>query len=142
MANYNTKTRTNYFTVTDEDRYTELFGMLHSEDYIEDFTETKDEKILHGFGSYGDIDCYPYGYEEDGDNESDYDYFLKEIQKILPENEVFAITTIGNEKLCCVDAFVCMVSKDDIKSMDTNTWIEQTAKEMTHIPEFTTKYTY
>ena len=38
MANYTAASRTNYFRVTDEDKYSELFSNLTSEDIINDFT--------------------------------------------------------------------------------------------------------
>ena len=56
MANYMATARTNYFRVTDENRYSELFDKLYCEDSIEDFTENKDGIIYHGFGAYGSID--------------------------------------------------------------------------------------
>lgn len=49
MGNYYATRRTNYFTVTDEERCAELFNMLHANDCdIADFTETKDGKTHHG----------------------------------------------------------------------------------------------
>ena len=41
MADYTAVVRTNYFHVTDEEKYRELLGMLES-DYFVDFTEMKD----------------------------------------------------------------------------------------------------
>ena len=97
MANYECTTRTNYFRVTDEERYKELFGLLTAEMEIEDFTKEDGEKILHGFGSYCDIDCY--GDEEQENLPADFDEWLEELQKILPEDEAFIYMQAGNEKL-------------------------------------------
>ena len=55
MANYMATARTNYFRVTDEKRYAELFKGLCSEGEVYDFTEEKDGVIYHGFGSYDSI---------------------------------------------------------------------------------------
>ena len=73
MANWYGATRTNYFTVTDEERYSVLFSCLQGdEDSVEDFTKTENGKI---------------------------DNFLWEISKILSPDSAFVIHTIGNEKL-------------------------------------------
>lgn len=48
MANYNCTYRTNYFRVTDNEKYKKLISKI-SGDYFEDFTESD----LHGFGGYG-----------------------------------------------------------------------------------------
>ena len=56
MANYMATARTNYFRVTDENRYSELFDKLCCEDYIDDFTENKDGIIYNGLGEYRTID--------------------------------------------------------------------------------------
>lgn len=52
MANYECTYRTNYFRVTDEEKYKKLISKL-SGDYFEDFTESD----LHGFGGYGHL-CF------------------------------------------------------------------------------------
>lgn len=51
MANYECTYRTNYFCVTDEEKYKKLISKI-SGDYFEDFTED-DTPDLHGFGGYG-----------------------------------------------------------------------------------------
>ena len=56
MANYTATSRTNYFRVTDEAAYQNLFGELLSESGIEDFSEEVDGILWHGFGSYGSIE--------------------------------------------------------------------------------------
>lgn len=58
MSNYYSNSRTNYFRVTDETKFEELFANLVSDDGCEvyDFTKVVDGVTLHGFGSYGSID--------------------------------------------------------------------------------------
>ena len=88
MANYIATTRTNYFRVTDESRYSELFDKLCCKDDIADFTENKNGIIYHGFGAYGTID-YLVG------DEYDWDEFITELKKILPDDEAFIYNLYG-----------------------------------------------
>ncbi len=102
MANYECTVRTNYFRVTDEERYQELFGSLYSGCDIEDFTKTaEDGTLYHGFGAY---DCI-------GVDGEDLDDFYEEIQKILPEDEAFILVEAGHEKLRYVVGYVIVVTK-------------------------------
>ena len=97
MANYICSSRTNYFRVTDEVRYKELFDQLYGECDIYDFTTDPDENgvIWHGFGSYS-APCFGDPEEADGDSFED---FLVELQKVLPDDEAFIYQEAGNEKL-------------------------------------------
>lgn len=57
MANYNGMVRTNYFQVTDEERYQELIRGLDSENNIYFWDESNKNGVLqHGFGSYSTIE--------------------------------------------------------------------------------------
>ena len=53
--NYDATVRTNYFRVTDEEKYNNLIKGLSS---FEDFTETRNGQIFHGFGSYEPMEFY------------------------------------------------------------------------------------
>ena len=126
MANYMAVSRTNYFRVTDEERYKELFDMLTSEDDIEDFTKPGEDGIVrHGFGCYGDIDCY------DEENEDyDFDGWLNKLQEILPDDEAFILESSGYEKLRYVTGWVVVVTRKEISGMDCDTWAKKKAKEL------------
>lgn len=125
MANYLATSRTNYFRVTDEDKYAELFNHLVSEDFIEDFTEERDGVLYHGFGTYGSID-----YKAAEENDSDFDTFLKEIQTILPEDEAFIYTEVGHEKLRCVTGVSIVYTNTELKSMSLSSWALNQAKQI------------
>lgn len=125
MANYYATSRTNYFRVTDEEKYQEIFSKLSSEAGIEDFSETKDDgSIIHGFGSYSNI---AFENEDDDGNFSDT---LSELQKILPEDEAFIYLESGYEKLRYVTGFYIIVTKDRISSGDIHTHAIEKAREM------------
>ena len=110
MANYTAASRTNYFRVTDEDKYSELFSNLTSEDIINDFTETKDGIIYHAFGCYGSI--YYEDYETDN---CSLESFLLELQKILPEDEAFMLFESGCENLRYVTGYSIVCTKKTIR---------------------------
>ena len=114
MANYESIIRTNYFRVTDEEKYNELFNNLCAEDTIHDFSYTDDNGVIwHGFGSYGNVYC-----------EEDDDYSLGEfysgIQSILPADEALITFEIGNEKLRYLVGIAVVVTKDSFDVMDLN----------------------
>lgn len=134
MANYIETARTNYFRVTDEKRYQELFGNLTSEDEIHDFTKTNENGILwHAFGSYGFID---YTTDED---DLDRDKFFEELQKILPDNEAFIFMASGYEKLRYVTGYSIIVTNKDIQYVDIEYDAIKKARAMLHDPNWKTK---
>lgn len=126
MANYMAVSRTNYFRVTDEEKYNELFGMLSSEDDIEDFTETDQYgTIWHGFGTYGDVEYY-----DEEQDEYDFDEWVSRLQKILPDDEAFILESSGYEKLRYVTGWVMVVTSKEIVSMSCDEWAKNKAKEL------------
>lgn len=145
MANYYSNTRTNYFRVTDETKYAELFShLVGDDDYIEDFTKTEDGITLHGFGCQGVIQAIPM--DEDPEVaekwDDDFDGFLKELQKILPDNEAFILTVVGHEKLCYLVGYSIIVTRNNIKSIDVNEGAIELARTMLNDGTFTTQMDY
>lgn len=124
MANYMSTARTNYFRVTNEKRYEELFNSLYSADDIQDFTKEKNGVLYHGFGAYCSIE---YMNEEE---EYDFDEFLKELQKILPEDEAFIYFESGYEKLRYVTGYSVVVTSKEIVSENISNWAIKKAKEL------------
>jgi hypothetical protein len=135
MANYMAAARTNYFRVINEKRYQELFNKLIAEDSIEDFTYETDGVLYHGFGSYASIDYLTE------DEEYDFDEFLLELQKILPEDEAFIYMEAGHEKLRYVTGDVIIVTRKEIVFENSASWAVKKAKELLG-EHFNTKVTY
>lgn len=145
MANYYSNTRTNYFRVTDETKYAELFShLVGDDDYIEDFTKTEDGITLHGFGCQGVIQAIPMDEDPEVAEEwdDDFDGFLKELQKILPDNEAFILTVVGHEKLCYLVGYSIIVTRNNIKSIDVNEGAIELARTMLNDGTFTTQMDY
>lgn len=124
MANYECTVRTNYFRVTDEKRYEELLNGLCAEDNIHDFTKVKDGVLYHGFGSYGSIDYI------DKNEEYNFDEFLEELLKILPEDEAFMYFESGHEKLRYIVGSVIIATKNKIVYENLENLAMNKAKEM------------
>ena len=145
MATYYSYTRTNYFRVTDETKYAELFShLVGDDDYIENFTKTEDGITLHGFGCQGVIQAIPMDEDPEVAEEwdDDFDGFLKELQKILPDNEAFILTVVGHEKLCYLVGYSIIVTRNNIKSIDVNEGAIELARTMLNDGTFTTQMDY
>lgn len=143
MANYYCTTRTNYFHVTDEQAYAELFAGLQCEDSVEDFSEKlKDGTIIHGFGAHGYILWFRnHDAEEDCDDEFESE-FLPRLQKLLPAGEAFIIMEAGYEKLRYVTGYATVVTADSIKFLNIADLAVQAAREMLGDEHFQTKLEY
>lgn len=138
MANYYGCSRTNYFRVTNEEKYNELFSNLTANEAdIEDFTKEREGVLYHGFGALGSIDYIPKNSEE-----YDFDLFLSELQKILPENEAFIYMESGHQKLCYITGFAIVVTKDKIANIDIRTMALKRAKQMLNNEDYDTQMEY
>lgn len=145
MANYEASARTNYFRVTDEEKYNELFENLVGDEWeVEDFTKTENGVILHGFGSFGSIDYRVPNDDADEDFDDDYDFdqFLTELQKILPDDEAFIYMEAGHEKLCYINGFSIVVTKDNIEYVGIRNGAIETARRLLNNKAFETQMEY
>ena len=147
MANYEAVSRTNYFRVTDEEKYNELFkNLVGDEGEVYDFTKTENGVTLHAFGSYGPIDykkpTQNNSEEDDEDYDYDFDGFLAELQKILPEDEAFIYMESGYEKLRYITSFSIVVTKNDIASVDIRSAALEIAKRLLNDKKFDTQMEY
>lgn len=138
MSNYNYAIRTNYFRVTDEERYKKIFSQLFCVDGEEIFDFTKEEggQIYHSFGTYGfpgyNIENCKEKYPElcDDCDCQCFDDFLSDLQQILPEDEVFIYTDVGHEKLLYLNAYSFIVTKNDISLIDLEGSVIAKVREM------------
>lgn len=136
MANYMATARTNYFRVTDEEKYKELFKGLCSESDIHDFSKEKDGVLYHCFGSYDYITYY-----DENNCDYDFDYFLDKLQEILPDDEAFMYFESGYEKLRYITGFSIIVTSKEVVSNNIETWAIKKAKELLG-DDFTTQIDY
>jgi len=140
MANYVAVSRTNYFQVTNEEKYEELFGRLCAEDNICDFSKTVDGKTYHGFGCYGSIEFYE-GPEYD-ETFVGMEGFAEELKAILPENEAFIYQEVGNEKLRYLTAFAVVATRERVKFVSLDEQAVICARFLLGDPKWETRTTY
>lgn len=140
MSDYTAISRTNYFRVTDEEKYQQLFNALKKKNpAIEDFAEPKNhnEKRLHGFGMDGEIQFF----NDDVSGATTFD-FMEELQKILPDGEVFVSMEIGHEKLCYLTGVAQIVNNKEIRSVDLEDQILQSLRQISGNKNFSTQLFY
>ena len=98
MTNHTEINKTNYFRVTDEEKYKKLFSMLTAEDTIHDLTKTdKNDNVWHAFSCCAPIDFHKALYDDNGNlienglGITDYDFarWTRMLQKILDEKDTF-----------------------------------------------------
>lgn len=134
--NCTTKTRSNYFSVTDYDKLKNIVNRCRSEDdklYIADQTED-DGSMKYALICDGDILGFPIDPEnettvlaeedietdEDNNEMCDYSYsaFLQELMTILPPDDAIILTSIGYEGMRSLAAWSEIITAKSIKSID------------------------
>ena len=124
MANYEATVRSNYFHVTDEEKFHQIFEQIQKKNFeIELFTGSDH---TYGFGSYSDIDMD--------------DIF--ELQDIIPDDDCIIVMGSGHEKLKYVDGIGYVITKERIESLSIMSWVQQKAKELMQDPDYTTQIDY
>lgn len=130
MANFDQCARTNYFHVKDREKYLDLVeNHIIGENEILDFSRITENGWIYGFGCYGSIDGYVDS-KSDEDAEADFDKMIKEIQKLLPDDECFVLVNSGHEKLRCVSGGAVFATNKEVRCHSLFSWIEQQAKEL------------
>lgn len=124
MADYEATTRSNYFHVTDEEKFHQIFEKIQEKNFeIELFTGSDH---TYGFGSYSDVDMD--------------DIF--ELQDIIPDDDCIIVMESGHEKLRYVDGIGYVITKERIESLSIMSWVQQKAKELMQDPDYTTQIDY
>lgn len=110
MADYIAVGRTNYFRVTDNARYEELFANISANNGKWDYSKKgTDGTIYHCFAVEGGLD-----WREPDEYDSNLDYFIDELQKILPSDEAIIYTEAGHEKHRYVTGFSLVITPESI----------------------------
>ena len=133
MANYVSAQRTNYFKVTDEEKYAELMSRVRGdEDILHLWTEEKDGRIFHAFGCESSMSYYPEnedGTEAEDEAPVEWEEFCRELSKLLPAGEAVIILEVGKEKLRYLTGYAEIITKHGTEFVDlTRTAIEKARK--------------
>lgn len=134
MANYCATARTNYFRVTDEEKYSQLFSHLTD---VQDFTRSENGVVFHGFGSYESVEYAP-----DDEGDGGFDFFVAKLQEILPDGEAFIYTECGFENLRYITGFSVIATNSEVDTVDLYSETIRRAKEMLGNEKFETKLFY
>ena len=149
MANYYCKTRTNYFSVTDVEKFKEIINSCGGSDTVEIMEDDQsDGSVKYGFYCEGSIDGLPERENDDGSSEDsddvdyNFDAFCEALQKILPDGDAIIITEVGSEKMRYLTAYSIIITSSEVKSIDLGREAAKLAAGMLQNPEFTTKMEY
>jgi hypothetical protein len=151
MANYYCKTRTNYFSVTNEEKFKKIMASCKGTDEIEVINnEDQGKSIKYGFICEGSIDGLP-DREDDAENTEDYteddcdynyDAFCKSLQELLPDDDAIIITEVGSENMRYLRGLCTVITHNDIKYLDLDRDAVKLAATMLNNPAFATKNYY
>ena len=132
-------TRTNYFRVTDEEKFRKIVNgcWCGNEAEMKIWTETAPDGTKYfAFGCYGYIDgcCDP-----DGNECPDSNQFMEDLKTILPDGEVIIITHVGNNKMRDVYGEVDVITKEGWTYQNLDELAREIAKKKLGDENWTTK---
>jgi hypothetical protein len=141
MADYYGKVRTNFFTVTDEDKFREVIERCVGTDSEVLIFERRDDTsgaTLFGFGCLSPIvGLRP---ETEGD-ESDEDYEIDDLynalQPLISEGEAILITEVGSIKLRGFTADCTIITRTEIRVVSLQDMAVKEARAMLGNPKYT-----
>lgn len=147
MSNYYSKTRTNYFRVTDPNKLAELISNLSADGKIELWEKQKDNTTLYGFGGDGSIAGLAVIPNEDGKcedycDESDMNAFLRGLQSLLPDDEAIIILEVGSARMQYLIGTACIITQKDVNWMDLSFMAIDKAAEMLGVENWSTQLEY
>lgn len=140
MANYTAKFLTNYFSVTDDEKFKNLVALCQADDEIEIYEKQQPNgSVKYGIGCEKNI----HGIPEEGEEYAEsIGFFYKSLQELIPSDDAVIITEIGNEKLNYFVACCIVITRGEIKSIDARSEAVKLAADMLKNPNFTTELDY
>jgi len=137
MANYYGKSRTNYFTVTDVEKFADIMKHLSGEGEVA-FYEHKTDKGKYMFYCECNLIGYTADPDEDDSCDEAHDKMIEELQKILPDGEAIILTEAGSEKIKFISCTATIITNSKIKYVSLDGIALATAREMLQNPDYTT----
>ena len=146
MANYECVTRSNCFRVKDPEAFREFMSHVYGSGKI-NLWEKKDEddRLVFGFGLFGEISGYKAEDSDDDDDleeYTDYDVFLDGLQQHVAADDAVIIVESGNEKLRYIIGSAVVVTSCDIEYFDVTNLAAKRAAELLENPKWTTCCNY
>ena len=141
MANYYGKIRTNYFKVTDENKFKEIIGFLRGEDEVV-YHEHYKEKGKFMFYCDGSLTGYVEDEDDDDSYDDAWDEMVRKLQTILPEGEAIILTEIGNEKMRYFTAYASIITANKTGWADLTTLAMEEAGRLLGDSDYQTQMEY
>ena len=150
MADYYGKTRTNYFSVTDEEKFRKIMALCVATDDIKIEDENQnDGSVKYVFYCEGVIQGLPDIEDDDGnaenyDDDIDYNYdaFCKALQQILPDDDAIIITEVGSEKMRYLTGICTIITNKEFRCLDIAKKAVNLARVLLKNSDYTTEMYY
>ena len=131
MATYVGRYRTNYFSVKNEDTFSEwLEKYVNGAEIIH-----KEHKV--GFCDYGSFSFHGLFGDEVDENKAVY-----ELQALLADGEACVIKEIGYEKFRYLNSVVSIITKDDYQCLDFDSFVSAKVQYMLNNSNYIVDLTY
>ena len=142
MANYISNTRTNYFHVTNIEKFKDLIAHCTGEGEVFIFEEKDSEgEFQFAFGVYGAFCGYDTGNEAD-EPDDQFNEFAVKLQALLRPDDACIIYNAGSEKLRYVGGVATIITRDKIDSVSLVKAATQKTRELLDDPAWETKSDY
>ena len=147
MANYISTTRTNYFHVTDMEKFKDIISRCQCEDTVQTWTKTDElGETMVGFGAFDEITGTVSPGTDPDDNEEDpdvmFDRFVSELQAIIRPDDACVIFNTGYEKLRYVAGHATIITHGKVGSVNLKNEAVKKAKELLDDPAWDTECEY
>lgn len=143
MADYLSKTRTNYFHVTDEAAFRALIANVSADSPVEVYTDTHDDLTTYGFCCNGSINgLRVLDGEELCDEDMKNDDLIDELQKLISPGDAAIITEVGAEAMHYLSASAMIITASGTEYVDLASLAITTAANMLKIKDWKTKMDY
>ena len=139
MANYCSKCRTNYFSITEKEKFVEIINNLSGDGEIA-FYEHDTDKGKFMFYCDGILDGYMI--DPDDDDSSSTEQMITELQRILPDGEAIILTESGSEKMKFISCVATIITNTDVQYINLTEAAIEKASEMLGNPNYTTETDY
>lgn len=157
MAEYVSKTRTNYFAVEDAEAFAKLIGTAKADNggsltVIHTSKNPDDDTVKYGFYCDGQLRGLPYSTEtgqdadpdEEDDDTDEYDLekFYAELQKLVSPGDACIIMEAGTEAMRYVAGYAVVLTHDKRKFINLSNFAQSVAKQLLGNENWTTKMEY
>ena len=141
MANYYSKCRTNYFSVTDEEKFADIIKHLSGDGEI-DFYEHDSDEGKFMFYCDGVLNGYMNTPSDDDGIDEARGRMITELQKILPDGEAIILTEAGSEKMNYISCVATIITNTNAQTLNLSDAAIAKAREMLADSDFTTEMDY